>query len=227
MLLLLTRTASGIIIIDNRDNGPWPGAYVSVSAVNFTGPTIDNVFGAGSIFTLNNFTIDSFFDVFFDVPLSGGQTNILRTDLALIADYAVGGQSGALNLSGASDVLMRGTTATGEFQTEIVDMTLTGTMPAPGAQVGVILRQNPAKPSPGAVKTTEQGSGKYTVDSFFDVFFELSLDGGLNWAEGDQGANITLVERTAIPEPNLNLLIGTGLFWLATFGAVRGKQNPW
>jgi hypothetical protein len=46
----------------------------------------------------------------------------------------------------------------------------------------VLLRESPTLPSSGSMITSSDGSGTGgTFTSFFDVFVELSLDGGVNW----------------------------------------------
>ena len=60
---------------------------------------------------------------------------------------------------------------TGTFQTEMLGMNLIGTG-------GVMIRESPSRPSLGQTKITDIGVGLYHIDSFFDVFTELSLDGG-------------------------------------------------
>lgn len=66
----------------------------------------------------------------------------------------------------------------------------------------VRVRESPTSASAGMVTMTSDGSGSGgTFDSFFDVFFELSFDGGLNYSpQGDlilqvSGAKWTTVEH--------------------------------
>ena len=51
-----------------------------------------------------------------------------------------------------------------------------------GLPSGAMIRESPTLASPGGhtIKDTTP-SGPYTIDSFFDVFTELSLDGGATW----------------------------------------------
>jgi len=48
-----------------------------------------------------------------------------------------------------------------------------GTMPA-----GLRLRESPTLPSKGCVSRSAQADGTYRIGSFFDIFTEISLDGG-------------------------------------------------
>ena len=60
------------------------------------------------------------------------------------------------------------TNVTGTFQTEMLGMSLIGTG-------GVMIRESPTLQSLGQTKITDIGGGLYHIDSFFDVFTELSL----------------------------------------------------
>jgi hypothetical protein len=62
---------------------------------------------------------------------------------------------------------------TGDFQTEIISMSLIGDLG--GASVEI--RENPNMPSAGRTTITDLGGGLYEIDSFFDVFTELSRGG--------------------------------------------------
>jgi hypothetical protein len=69
------------------------------------------------------------------------------------------------------------------FDTEMLQLDISGgTLPA-----GTMIRESPTQASTG--RTTERpGAGGYYIDSFFDVFTELSLDGGQTWMPSDNGA---------------------------------------
>src|SRR6185295_11164690 len=81
---------------------------------------------------------------------------------------------------------------TGTFQTEMLSMNLSGNSP-----VGpFMIRESPTLQSLGATNTTPVG-GQFLINSFFDVFTELSLDGGQSWMPSTTGpGHVTLV-----PEP--------------------------
>ena len=44
--------------------------------------------------------------------------------------------------------------------------------------VQIEIRESPSLPSPGETTVTDNGAGRFVVDSFFDVFTELSVGGG-------------------------------------------------
>jgi len=74
---------------------------------------------------------------------------------------------------------------------------------------GALVRESPTLPSLGRTTITDQGGGLYRIDSFFDVFTELSLDGGQTWMPS---SGSTLVEL--VPEPSSLFLIALGGFAL-------------
>lgn len=63
---------------------------------------------------------------------------------------------------------------TGTFNTQMTSMDLTGNVF--GNSVEIML--DPANPTVGQTSIVADGPGQYTITSFFDVFTELSLNGG-------------------------------------------------
>ncbi len=71
-------------------------------------------------------------------------------------------------------------------------------------------RESPTLPSLGRYAITNLGGGLYEIDSFFDIFTELSLDGGATWTPSDGPSRFTLV-----PAPGAAALLGLGgLAWM-------------
>ena len=70
----------------------------------------------------------------------------------------------------------------------------------------LMLRENPALASMGQVTVTDIGGGLYQIDSFFDVFTELSPNGGAN-SLPDMNATHRL---TLVPEPATLSLLALG-----------------
>jgi hypothetical protein len=91
----------------------------------------------------------------------------------------------------------------GLFDTEMLQLSITGgDLPA-----GVMLRESPTLQSQGGTKIQRLSDGTYQINSFFDVFTELSTDGGQNWQGATTGpTSVGLVcnapEQT---EPSNNL----------------------
>jgi hypothetical protein len=81
-----------------------------------------------------------------------------------------------------------------------------------------MVRESPTLPSFGQTSVT--GSGPWVVDSFFDVFTELSIDGGSTWIPASTPpAHVVL---TATPEPGTWALFGGGV--LALIAARRRRK---
>ena len=64
------------------------------------------------------------------------------------------------------------------FDTEMLQLDISGG----GLPLAAMIRESPSLATTGTTKIEDLGSGTFRVDSFFDVFFELSLDGGVTWA---------------------------------------------
>lgn len=95
-------------------------------------------------------------------------------------------------------------TGTGKYENELIDLSITfGTSEGP-----IMLRESPTLASIGQTDITDLGGGLYHVDSFFDVFFEVSLDSGQSWEPYS-----TAVHLTMVPEPSTMVLatISAGL----------------
>ena len=111
----------------------------------------------------------------------------------------IGQDFGPITLTGPVVVRTtnRALSTTGTFATEIISMSLSGG--------GVMIRQDPLRASTGQTDINDLGGGLYHIDSFFDVFTELSMDGGANWVASDYATRLTL-----IPEPGTLVLLGMG-----------------
>jgi hypothetical protein len=96
--------------------------------------------------------------------------------------------------------------ATGTFDTEMLSLSLAGLTPLGP----VMIRESPTLASQGRTYIEAIGGGQYQIDSFFDVFTEISIDGGQNWTPSSEAAHLLLVP--AVPEPGtLALLLFGGL----------------
>lgn len=97
------------------------------------------------------------------------------------------------------------------FDTEMLQLDISGgTLPA-----GVMVRESPTRASLGQTRITDLGGGQYHIDSFFDVFTDLSLDGGQTWGPSNDSGRMNLV-----PEPAS--IVALGLF--AT-GLIRRRKK--
>jgi hypothetical protein len=87
------------------------------------------------------------------------------------------------------------------FDTEMLSLSCS----VPGTIV--MIRESPTEPSRGQTEMRAQADGTYRISSFFDIFLELSLDGGLTWTPATCGP-IRLALQDQAPEhlfltPNL------------------------
>jgi uncharacterized repeat protein (TIGR01451 family) len=72
---------------------------------------------------------------------------------------------------------------------------------------GVMVRESPSLPSRGMTEIDTQTDGTYKITSFFDIFTELSLDGGNTWSPATNGpVRVQLTPQAPeVPTPNGNL----------------------
>ena len=83
------------------------------------------------------------------------------------------------------------TVATRTFDTEMLQLDISGgNLPA-----GVQLRESPTLASTGQTKITTV-TGGFHIDSFFDVFTELTTNGGLIWTPDPTARHISAVQST-------------------------------
>jgi len=111
------------------------------------------------------------------------------------------------------------------FQTEMLSLDLSGgTLPA-----GVKIRESPTLASTGQTKISAFPKGGFLIDSFFDIFVEVSLDGGQTWTPETNGPTHVELTEPAPAVPGVSFpwiallvlsLIGTGL-WV-----IRAGRSP-
>jgi hypothetical protein len=81
------------------------------------------------------------------------------------------------------------------YQTEMLALDLGGgSMPG-----GVMIRESPTKQSTGETRITPTGTGTFQISSFFDIWPELSLDGGQTWMPSSSAGHMELHIDTANP----------------------------
>jgi hypothetical protein len=107
---------------------------------------------------------------------------------------------------------------TGTFQTEMIMMHLTGTV----GPMTVEIRESPTLPSMGQTSILPS-SGGFHIDSFFDVFTELSINGG-PWIPNDALSAYGPPGSThvdLVPEPASFLLAALALIGMTGLGRRR------
>jgi hypothetical protein len=107
-------------------------------------------------------------------PGTGDETASFDATVTGIFDDGSGPQ--LVTLAGPIQTVARGKggATTGSWDTEILSMSLSGDV----AGIPIEIRESPSLPSPGETVVTDIGGGEFRIDSFFDVFTELSIDGG-------------------------------------------------
>lgn len=103
----------------------------------------------------------------------------------------------------------------GTFNTEMLALDLIG-----GG--GVRIRESPTLASTGQTTIQALGGGLFQITSFFDIFTELSLDGGQNWIPS---TGSTHMELTNVPEPSTWVLMGSALALGAVLRRRLGRQR--
>jgi hypothetical protein len=100
-------------------------------------------------------------------------------------------------LTGPVTIVTYGKTGhtTGTFATEMVSMSLTGDV----GGVPIEIRESPSLQSAGQTTITDLGGGLWAIDSFFDVFTELSVNGGPFEPQTNGPGRMTLVPTNPNP----------------------------
>lgn len=83
---------------------------------------------------------------------------------------------------------------TGTFQTEMESLLL-DSIEIPGIGTAIV-REDPDRISSGETAVTPE-NGQFRIQSFFDIFTEISLDGGQTWYDSMGANRVELVENQA------------------------------
>jgi hypothetical protein len=110
---------------------------------------------------------------------------------------------------------------TGTFDTQMVQLTVTDS-----SNDLVRIRKHLTRSSTGKTTITDIGGGRYHISSFFDVFTELSLDGGATWIPSISVSPASLpsgyIRITVVPEPSFIWLLTIGM---AAMGCIRDRRG--
>ncbi len=131
------------------------------------------------------FVVDSFFDIYTEVSTDGG-TSWESFDVPGVQLHIL------YTPQPPAPVQI--------YDTEILSMDIMGGDFPPY----VMIRESPSLPSAGRT-TIEDVGGGYAVESFFDVFTELSIDAGQTWVPSQTSMHIT-----GSPEPATLSLLAIG-----------------
>jgi hypothetical protein len=195
----------GQVTTSNPGLPPNTGAYMTPSQVHadYSGP--------GLAIVLSQVSHEPFANTAQISDNSATKTETESFNSQLTGMVSVNGSpSTAFTLTGPVSVEAFGKdgNVTGTFNTQMTSMDLTGTIL--GNPVEIML--DPANPTTGQTSITSVGGGLYQITSFFDVFTELSLDGGNTFIPQNNGPSVVNLEP--LPEPTSISLLGVGVFAL-------------
>jgi hypothetical protein len=110
---------------------------------------------------------------------------------------------------------------TGTFDTQMIQLTVTDS-----SNDLVMIRKHLTRNSTGKTTITDIGGGRYHIASFFDVFTELSLDGGVTWIPSSSVSPASLptgyIRLTVVPEPTLTWFLTMSM---AAMGCIRDRRG--
>jgi hypothetical protein len=125
----------------------------------------------------------------------------------------------ATNVSAPTTIMITGLSTPGQYSTEMLAMNISVSSPFGP----IMIREDPRPGYASTGQTTfTPATGGYKIDSFFDVYTELSLDGGANWIPDDNGPIHVSYENC--PEPASTALLGIGLAGLVVMYR-RGRKG--
>ena len=131
-------------------------------------------------------------------PLPNGPPTTHQFDSQVDMDLSVnGGPFTRVRAPAAVSVQVRHRASEGGTQvydTEMLALNIQGG----DLPVGVMLRESPSKQSLGGTAITPQTDGTFRIGSFFDIFTEVSLNGGGNWIPAGNPGHVEL--RCNAPE---------------------------
>jgi len=225
-----------LIAVVSMANVGWAALYTSTDdklpSPHYYGMNPVNYSTPGGVYH-----IDSFFDVFTEIervpaPTTPGATEVHSFfDVFTEFDLSVQGVLGPVHIrespSKASmgmrlNGLPPGTPVIGTrvFDTEMLSLEIGGSGSPGGLPPGVMIRESPTLASTGKTSITDLGGGNFRIGSFFDVFTELSLDGGQSW---NPSAGPLHLEAAAVPELSSCLVWLVGSIAMGYFGYRRAR----
>lgn len=177
-----------------RGGGAFGWLYPSPASIELISMSLTSVNPAGEIVPLpppgGTFTVDSFFDITYQIQQGTQDSHVV--DSFFDITYLVTNPAGS---------------STGYWQTEMVALSLSGSIPGGPS---FVLRESPSLPSVGEISVVDLPGGDFRVDSFFDVWTEISVAGGpfVPVANGPKRIFMDAI----VPEPATLALLGLGAF---------------
>ena len=206
LILAVAISSTASVITTDPNLPPNVGGYVSPTQVHACYPNCASI-------DLTNVLHSFFFNVI-RIPVGPNELETFNSTATGMVSVG-GGSFNPVTLDGPVQTTVFGKVGNtiGTFATEMTAMNLVG--------AGVTIRESPTLQSTGQTTITDNGGGTYRIDSFFDIFTELSIDGGQSWIPSIGSTHVDLVD---FPEPAAWLLCCTGL--LAVMRAKSRKTIP-
>jgi hypothetical protein len=201
-----------------------------VQGTNFGGQSVDvvgfTIPGAGTLYA-RNFIHSGFPNPITPPPLNASATysasnTLVTCELSVDgANWSTAAANGPLTTK-ITNTSAAGDTTTG-FDTEMLQLNLTGN----GLFGPFMLRESPTLQSLGRHTIRPDPRG-YRISSFFDVFLELSTDGGVNWIAANRSIRVQVSAPPAAPNSifvtrtNSNVILN----WLGSFQLQSAQALP-
>jgi len=149
--------------------------------------------------------------------VNGNEFETFQSELIGMATVN-GGPSVPVDLTGPVSIEVFGYSngQLGTFNTQMLSMDLTGNLPGHSVEI----KLDPSNATNGQTTISNAGGGEFNIHSFFDVFTELSLDGG-PYIPSTGGAMVTL---QPVPEP-VGLVALSGLGGMGLIGFVWRRRR--
>jgi autotransporter-associated beta strand protein len=139
------------------------------------------------------------------LPPTAGSSNVESFNSIVDLDLSLDGGATFQFVHASAPVQVtvtgQGSGSSGFYDTEMTSLSLSG---LPG---GIMIRESPSLPSRGGTEAKAQSDGSYKINSFFDIFTEVSVDGGATWSGATNGPVRMQLTPVApeVPKPNPNL----------------------
>jgi hypothetical protein len=82
----------------------------------------------------------------------------------------------------------------GVYRNEIIQLNAQGSMGETGTEF--LMRESPSRASPGYSRVRPLQDGTFAISSFFDIWTEVSLDGGDTWMPSRKPTHVELLHPT-------------------------------